>query len=73
MKIKRTRYTYAHDRQARKPRRRLWFAGLFSVILLLFCGYGIASFVKGTSMPSAETVPSLPRTGKSDNRRGYYG
>lgn len=57
MKIKRTRYTYAHDRQARKPRRRLLFAGLFSVILLLFCGYGVAAFVKDTSMPSAETVP----------------
>jgi serine-type D-Ala-D-Ala carboxypeptidase (penicillin-binding protein 5/6) len=57
MKIKRARYTYGHDRQARKPRRRLLFAGLFSVILLLFCGYGVASFVKYTSMPSAETVP----------------
>ena len=58
MKIKRVRYTYAYDRQARKPRRRLLFAGLFSVILLLFCGSGVASFVKDTSMPSAETVPS---------------
>lgn len=58
MKIKRARYTDAHDRQARKPRRRLLFVGLFSVILLLLCGYSVASFVKDTSMPSAETVPS---------------
>ena len=58
MKIKCARYTYARDRQARKPRHRLLFAGLFSVILLLFCGYGVASLVKDTSMPSAETVPS---------------
>src|SRR5688500_7884612 len=58
MKIKRARYTYAHDRQARKPRRRLLFAGLFSVILLLFCGYGVASFVKDNSILSAEAVPS---------------
>src|SRR4051812_6152425 len=65
MKIRRARYTYAHDRQARKPRRRLLFAGLFSVILLLFGAYGIASFVKDTALPSAETVPSpggAPRT-----------
>jgi D-alanyl-D-alanine carboxypeptidase (penicillin-binding protein 5/6) len=58
MKRKRARYTYAHDRQARKPRRRLLFAGLSSVILLLFCGYGVASFGKDTSMPSVETIPS---------------
>ena len=58
MKIKRARYTYAHEPQARKPRRRLLFVGLFSVILLLLCAYGIASFIKDTSMPSAETVPS---------------
>jgi len=50
MRIKRARYTYAHDRQARKARRRLVFAGFFSVILLLFCSYGVASFVKDTSM-----------------------
>jgi D-alanyl-D-alanine carboxypeptidase (penicillin-binding protein 5/6) len=58
MKIKRARYTYAHDRRARKPRRGLLFAGLFSVTLLLFCGYGVASFIKDKSMLSAETVPS---------------
>jgi serine-type D-Ala-D-Ala carboxypeptidase (penicillin-binding protein 5/6) len=51
-KIKSARY--AHDRQARKPRRRLLFAGLFSVILLLFFGCG----AKDKSAPSAETVPS---------------
>src|SRR3954452_24492878 len=65
MKIKRARYTYAHERQARKPRRRVLFAGLFSVILLLFGAYGIAYFVKDTAMPSVETVPSqggTPRT-----------
>src|SRR5713226_8787868 len=33
-------------RQARKPRRRLLFTGLFSVILLLFGGYGVFSFIK---------------------------
>ena len=58
MKIKRARYTYAHGRQARKPRRGLLFAGLFSVILLLLCSYGVASFIKDKSMPSAEAVPS---------------
>jgi D-alanyl-D-alanine carboxypeptidase (penicillin-binding protein 5/6) len=34
------------------------FAGLFSVILLLLCGYGVFSFLKDTSIPSAETVPA---------------
>jgi D-alanyl-D-alanine carboxypeptidase (penicillin-binding protein 5/6) len=58
MTIKRARYTNARDRQARKARRRLVLAGFFSAILLLFCGYGVASFVKDTSMPSAETIPS---------------
>ena len=58
MKIKRARYTDAHDRQARKPRRRLLFAGLFSVILLLVGAYGVASFVKDTALPAAETVPA---------------
>src|SRR5215212_3987858 len=65
MKMKRARYTHAHDRQARKPRRQLLFAGLFSVILLLFGAYGVASFVKDTALPSAETVPAqggAPRT-----------
>jgi serine-type D-Ala-D-Ala carboxypeptidase (penicillin-binding protein 5/6) len=57
MKTRRARYACAHRPQAKKPRRRLLFAGLFSVILLLFCGYGVARFVKGTSTPS-ETVPS---------------
>ena len=35
-------YTYAHARQARKSRRELLSSGLFSVILLLLCGYGVA-------------------------------
>lgn len=47
-----------HYRQTRKSRGRLLFTCLFSVILLLFCGYGIVSFVKDKSMPSAETVSS---------------
>ena len=64
MKINRARHTYAHDRQAKKSRRRLLFAGLFSVILLLFCGYGVASFVKDTSMPSTETAPSQANLAK---------
>jgi D-alanyl-D-alanine carboxypeptidase (penicillin-binding protein 5/6) len=63
MEIKRVRY--AHNRQAKKPRRRLLFVGLFCVILLLLGGYGIASFGKGasnkgTSIPSAETTPPQP-------------
>jgi len=58
MKIKRARHTFADDRQAKNPRRRLWFAGLFSVILLLSSGCGTASIVKETSIPSAVTVPS---------------
>src|SRR5436853_420822 len=58
MKIKRARDNDAHNRQARKPRRRLVFAGLCSVILLLFGAYGIASLVKDTSRPAAETVPA---------------
>src|SRR5947199_71188 len=65
MKIKRARYTDAHDQQARKPRRRLLFAGLFSVILVLFGAYGVASLVKDPALPAAETVPApggAPRT-----------
>jgi serine-type D-Ala-D-Ala carboxypeptidase (penicillin-binding protein 5/6) len=58
MKRKRARYTYAHDRQARKPRRGQLSAGFFSVILLLLCSYGVASFIKDKSMLSAEAVPS---------------
>lgn len=58
MKMKRARYACAHNRHAGKTRRRLLFAGLFGVILFLSCGYGLASCVKDTSMPLAETVPS---------------
>ncbi len=58
MKIKRARDTDAHDRQARKPRRRLVFAGLCSVILLLLGAYGIASLLKDTALPAAEPVPA---------------
>lgn len=56
MKIRPTHHTNAPDRQAKNPRRRLWSAGLFSVILFLSSGCGTASIVKGTSIPSAEMV-----------------
>jgi hypothetical protein len=58
MKIKDARYTYAHERQVRKPRRGLFSADLISVILLLLCGYSVAPFIKDKSMLSAEAVPS---------------
>lgn len=53
----RARHTYPHDQQVKKP-RLLLFASLFSMILLLIGGYNVASFVKGTSMPSTKMVPS---------------
>ena len=58
MKLVPTHHTNTPDRQTKNPRRRLWFAGLFSVILLLSSGCGTASIVKETSIPSAETVTS---------------
>src|SRR5690349_21394100 len=57
MKIKRARDTDAHDRRARKPRRRLVFAGFCRGILLLLGAYGIASLLKDTARPAAATVP----------------
>ncbi len=55
MKINRGRYIYAHERQARKPRRWLLFAGLLCVIFLLLGGYAAFSFVKDIFVPWAET------------------
>lgn len=56
------RNTYIHKQQAKKPHRRLVLAGLL-VVLLLFCGYGIATFNKDTSRPSTKTTPqtTLPK------------
>jgi serine-type D-Ala-D-Ala carboxypeptidase (penicillin-binding protein 5/6) len=52
-------HTYhAYNRKTKKPRRRLLFASLFSVILLLFCGYLVVHFGKDTSTPLAEAGPS---------------
>lgn len=53
-----TRRFLKYSKQGKRPRRRLLFAGLFSVILLLFGGYGVVSFVKDKSKPLTETVPS---------------
>jgi len=51
-----TRQYSTYRKQTKKPRRRL-YAILF-VILLLLGGYGVASFFKDKSVPSAEVVPS---------------